>query len=764
MRTGRSTILVFIFLLLLTRLFSQECTLQLQGRVLDKGQKTPLEFAYIYAEEAKTGVFTDEEGFYLFTGLCEGHYHVVISHLGCETVTEYVHVHESGKQDFYLNHHHHVIDEITVRESVSVYSSGLIKKTVSTDQLLENSGKPLAALLTEIPGVSSLGAGPGLSKPLLDGMYGNRVVIANQGIPQEGQQWGIDHAPELDPNLVDVISVVRGTSAIKYGMQALGGVVLTEEKIKNNDPHWHGSLKTGYQSNGHQTQLYSCLRKAFDKSNIILRAGGQFGGDMSTPDYYLTNTGMRQASASISWVRWIHENAYQKFHYSFYGNETGIFRGAHIGNLTDLREALSRDRPFFAGENFSFDINAPRQKIFHHLAKYNYSKTLENGDGLQFTAGWQVNQRQEFDIRRGGRSSRPSLDLLLITQHYDFNFTKKNTETGFQYRQANNVNIPGTGILPLIPDYESYQLASYFIRKWQKPSSLWEWGVRADYRYYHAGDNRLADSDLQRGFLNVASNLGFSGNTKKVWTYTVDLSFTIRPPEINELLSNGLHQGVAGIEEGNPDMEQEKAMKLVHSWTGHVDNKHLFQASVFTSAILDYIYLLPTKEIRLTIRGAFPVFKYRRTDVWMSGLTARYEWKPSDMFSWAADVNYTLATDLETGNSLIYIPPFTARCQVAVILPKTRLYREMKLGAEIIYAARQDRVDPNQDLAPPPDAYLLANLFTRVKWKRRNQQDIEMVLGVDNLFNQTYRNYLNRLRYFADEPGRNVYCTVYMSF
>jgi len=242
------------------------------------------------------------------------------------------------------------------------------------------------------------------------------------------------------------------------------------------------------------------------------------------------------------------------------------------------------------------------------------------------------------------------------------------------------------------------------------------------------------------------------------------VSDTVRTPEINELLSNGLHQGVAGIEEGYPKLQQEKAIKIVHSWTGQLAEKHTLQVSVFTSAILDYIYLLPTQEIRLTIRGAFPVFQYRSADVFMTGFTAMYEWKPSDMFSWSTDIQYSLATDMATGYGLIYIPPLTARSQATVILPKSRFYHEMKWGGEVQYAARQNRVDPDQDLAPPPAAYLLANLFARVKWKRPDQQDIEMVIGVDNIFNHTYRNYLNRLRYFADEPGRNIYCTLYMTF
>ncbi|MBK8625953.1 MAG: hypothetical protein IPN86_10440 [Saprospiraceae bacterium] len=56
------------------------------------------------------------------------------------------------------------------------------------------------------------------------------------------------------------------------------------------------------------------------------------------------------------------------------------------------------------------------------------------------------------------------------------------------------------------------------------------------------------------------------------------------------------------------------------------------------------------------------------------------------------------------------------------------------------------------------------NAFIRAKWKTTKQNDLDLIVRCENLLNSTYRDYLNRLRYFADEMGRNIYVSINMSF
>ena len=137
-----------------------------------------------------------------------------------------------------------------------------------------------------------------------------------------------------------------------------------------------------------------------------------------------------------------------------------------------------------------------------------------------------------------------------------------------------------------------------------------EFGLRNEFRSYHIYKPTSQGGNSQHQFYNFAVNTGLKKELTKTVTTSLDISYTARPPEINELYSNGLHQGVSGIEEGNKNLNAEQSIKIVNEWNGHLHPKHHINLSLYYNRFKDFIYLLPTGELRLTIRGAFPVFKY----------------------------------------------------------------------------------------------------------------------------------------------------------
>src|SRR5690606_33154577 len=98
-------------------------------------------------------------------------------------------------------------------------------QTLNKAQLQQVQGTSLAAQLQSIPGVSMLQTGGTIAKPVINGMYGNRVLILNNGVRQQGQQWGAEHAPEIDPYIANQLTVVKGAESVRYGSDAIGGVI-----------------------------------------------------------------------------------------------------------------------------------------------------------------------------------------------------------------------------------------------------------------------------------------------------------------------------------------------------------------------------------------------------------------------------------------------------------------------------------------------------------------------------------------------------------
>ena len=89
-------------------------------------------------------------------------------------------------------------------------------ETITKQNITDNANENLSNMLESINGVSTMKNGSGISKPVVHGLYGNRLTILNNGISQSGQQWGNDHSPEIDPLVANKIKVIKGTSALEY--------------------------------------------------------------------------------------------------------------------------------------------------------------------------------------------------------------------------------------------------------------------------------------------------------------------------------------------------------------------------------------------------------------------------------------------------------------------------------------------------------------------------------------------------------------------
>ena len=751
-------------------MIGQNCSFEITGSISDVDEFHPLEFATVFIQETRQWAQTDTSGMYSIQGVCKGMYHFVLSHIGCESQTFFIQISGDTTLDFSLQHSHHLLEEVNVSARDFNSRAGLVKNTISSDLLVEMSGKSVSDIVRTVPGVTSLKSGPGLSKPVINGMYGNRVTILNNGIPQEGQQWGIDHAPEIDPAANDKVTVVRGPAAIRYGLQAVGGIITVEPKMLVEEPHLHGTVKITGQSNGRAAGANTTLKKSFGPVNARLFAGINHGGDKFTPGYYLTNTGTRESGLSLLLANSDEEKQRLSLYYSYFHATYGILRGSHIGNLTDLKEALTREIPFFTSDSFSYAVNPPKQQVDHHLIKYRHIFTPDERSRLELNAAVQANYRKEFDVRRAGRSEKPALNLLLFSQYYDLLYLMERSKwslgTGLQFRNGNNTNQPGTGISPLIPDYLSYTAAWYnTLRKEIKNVSL-EAGIRTEYRHYDvyllpAGN---AVQIKKHNFLNFASNIGLRKAISEKTEVSVDLSYTQRPPEINELYSNGLHQSVSGIEEGDASLRPESSWKIINEWVFHPGNDHHVNLSVFYHYVSQYIYLEPTNEVRLTIRGAFPLFRYTGADVRLAGISGKWSAALSKYLSLNSTFSYLNARNISMQTGLVRMPPFTAMTQLLFTSGKTKLYNELKTGLEVSYTGRQTNVSPEEDFTPPPPGYTLVNANLRVRWKKSSHRDLELLIRCDNVLNLAYRDYLNRLRYFADEQGRSFYFTLFTNF
>lgn len=761
------TIAVILFITNLS--VSQSCDLVLQGRVIDQATGEGLEYANVFIEEYLTGAVSDSTGHFYLEKICPGEIHLRVSHVGCGIVKRYLDLRSDTFLSIELDHHSEVLHNVNVYDKRNTFGEGQSRAVITEREIMTSHSNSVAELASNIPGVTALSTGPGISKPVIHGLYGQRIALVQDGLNLAGQRWGNDHAPEVAIGTLNSIEVVKGVSALQYGAEGLGGTIVMRSRPINRDPHVHGNVLYDFNSNGLRSSLSANLQGWKNNWGWSAYGGGNIRGDLETPDYFLTNTSGNQVFGGAD-VEVEHKKQWlTRFNYRFYHDNSGVLRGSHLSSVEDLEAAFNRDVPFFTNEERTWQPQAPRQEVTHHVLGVKSSAQLQNDIRIKLKYGAQLNQRREFDIRRGGRTDIPSLDLTLHNHQgaaeMIWDRGSLTAQAGGQINWSANTNDPQSGISPLIPDYNALSSGLFSTVKYSGNSFDTELGIRYDHRYLSVAITPTsAGADIERfrhRFHNVSASLGASLQVNDHLSLQASTGYVQRQPHVNELYSNGLHQGVAGIEEGNRELNSEIGSKSLLGFSWHSESHILLEGQAFYQHIQDYIFLRPTGESRLTIRGAFPVFHYEQTNAQLVGVDLKLEIPISHHFKVMAESSYLNGRDLEQEQALIYMPQNTVKLDLGYDFSIGQNHGTIDLGGQ--YFFEQLNFPEDQVLIEPPKGYLLVNMNSHYEFSFKGYE-WAVAFAIDNVLNARYRNYLNRNRFFADELGINFKLGINWSF
>jgi iron complex outermembrane receptor protein len=218
---------------------------------------------------------------------------------------------------------------------------------------------------------------------------------------------------------------------------------------------------------------------------------------------------------------------------------------------------------------------------------------------------------------------------------------------------------------------------------------------------------------------------------------------------------NGLHHGTASFEIGDSTLTEETAYNFSGQIKYEADTSWDADLTLYANFINGFINLVPQTPPTLTLRGAFPTFRYIQTDALLYGADFRVERTFSRHWSSAVKGAFLWARDRQKNDWLQQMPANRLEGQLTWSFAGKR-FRNGYISPSVLYVFRQDRVPSDAvDYLPPPDAYALLHLefATSFDMFRKNTT---LNVGVQNLLNRKYRDYMNRFRYFNDEMGRNV--------
>jgi iron complex outermembrane receptor protein len=775
---------------------AQECNGTFTGRVLDESSHPVVGASVILSQQHQTGSITDDEGAFEFSGLCDGTYKVRVQYLGFETADFEITVTGNVSRIIHLREAVNQLKEVVVEDQLMHAEHAHNLSRLSIKQLSESAGKSLGESLKEITGVNSIQTGPGIFKPVIHGVHSQRVLILNHGIRQEGQQWGAEHAPEIDPFIASDIAVIKDASSIKYGTDAIGGVIIVNPAPLPETSEIGGYVSTVLQSNGRSGAISGMLEGGIQNRpgwGWRIQGTGKRTGDFHTATYNLTNTGIRELNFSAA-TGYHSEKAGFEVFFSHFASDIGILRGVSLGNQNDLQDAMERPVPLYTS-SFSYDIDEPRQSVSHNLIKISGHLNLTNSE-LRLQYGFQNNRRKEYDFRIGDLSETPDLNLKLSTHSLEteweyFKDGKWSLCTGITGIFQQNRKVFGTQRIPFIPDFNSISTGLFSVLKMNVSKWVIDLGVRYDYRYYSVAGydykNSLFRSSLNFGNLSATAGATMRWNSEQ--TLNLNLSTSWRPPHVAELYSVGTHQSAAANEYGfllndstnevldidDVSFKTEQAVKVVSTYQRRI-GRISFEASPYANYIFNYIYLRPT-GITQNIRGTYAYFRYSQTDALFLGLDLSATWHPRLYFTVVPRMSLLRASDVRNDDYLIFIPANRYEVALRYEKPTPRRISNFFVESKAKYVSRQNRAptvvtvreineaqqdgrDPfngdksNFDFMAPPPGYFLLNVSTGITIRTEKTQ-YELRLGSENLLNNSYREYTNRFRYYADDLGRN---------
>ena len=780
--------------------YSQNCNNKLSIEVVDLHDGTALSNATVGIKELDIGENTDKDGFLIFENLCDGDYNLSVSHEDCETLTIKVVVKKDTYKKVFLEHHLNELQEIVVTSSNRLHSKSLFENKISKEVLDDYNSRTLGEVLQTVSGVSTLNTGTYLSKPVINGLHSSRVILINNDVRLEDQEWGIEHAPSIDINSIDKLSVIKGASALQYAGDAVGGVIIAETSGEKLVDDLYGSVTSNLQSNGRGGSVATSFTKTKNNGWYYKFQGTlKRMGDFETADYVMTNTGFQENNFSIKAGLNRIDHGFD-IYYSLFSNQLGILRSSHSHTAFDIINSINNEFPRVTDE-FSYDINIPKQKISHNLIKIKVFKNFNLGK-VTMRYDYQVNDRKEFDIRRGGRTN-PSLDLNLQTHAISLDLESKfdsssNFKAGISGRYQKNFPDPSTGVKRIIPDYKKYDFSVYSIYdNYLNENWLVEAGIRYDfshinsYKYYRTslwesrnydelfpeflvedlGLNTLTNPKFD--FHNISSNLGVRYSINEGENLYFNYSISSRKPNPSELFSEGLHHSSARIEIGDLSFQSEVGNNVSFAYS-FSNEKSALTFNSFFNYVNDFIYIIPVRTTT-TLAGVFPVWEYMQEDANLYGFDVKYDRQYFDNFFIGHQFSLVKGYERSNDKPLINMPPANLKNSISYNFID---FNNLNISLESEYVFEQNEYPDTNfeiyipitesyamlDTSTPPQAYHLLNLSSSMKFGSNNGGEYKINVRVENLFNNLYKDYLNRLRYFTHDMGRNIMLSVNYSY
>ena len=604
--------------------------------------------------------------------------------------------------------------------------------------LAARAGSNIINAIAAEPGLSEITSGGGISKPVIRGMGYNRVVVVNDGIRQEGQQWGDEHGVEIDGNSIHSVEILKGPASLMYGSDALAGILIFRPEPVRGPGEFGGSLSAEYQTNNGLLG-YSLAADGNIKGWLV---GGRFSDKYAhayrnTLNGQVANSGYRERAASAMLGRngsW----GYSRLRFTYFHLTPGMIEGE--------------------GANFGYTPALPFQHVRHY--KVVSDNTLHLGPGsLKILLGWQQNRRQEFEES----ADAPGLDFRLNTVNYDLRYQAtfgKGWKTAFGLAGMGQKS-DNLGEEYLIPAYGLFDAGLFATAT----KTLGEWtlsgGLRADIRWLHSEALAGRFQDFSRRFPGISASLGAVRPLGKHFTVRANVARGFRAPNLAELGSNGEHEGTFRYELGNKDLKPEYSLQgdLGLDFTSRYVS---VQTAVFVSRIDNYIFAARNGAVS---DEGLPVYAFRSGLAHLGGGEIGIDIHPIHALHLSSAFSCVYARE-KSGDDLPLIPAPRLYSEVKwEITHDGRLFNNAFVSLNLDWNMAQNHFYAAGGTETATPAYLLLGASAGTDIVIKGKTRLSLYIIGSNLTDQAYMPHLSRLKHIGiANMGRNVTFKIIVHF
>lgn len=739
----------------------------LTGHVIDEKGK-PLAGASVFIHDVKAGAIANENGNYTTSPINRGSYLVEVTYQGFASQIAPVIINGKTIKNFTLN--------ATAVEQEAVTVTGVSSATrlrnspqpvslVKRSDLLQNASTNLVNALTRKSGVSVITTGPAISKPVIRGLGYNRVVTINDGIRQEGQQWGDEHGIEIDEYSVQRAEVLKGPASLMYGSDAIAGVInfITNQPVAtgtikgnllgsytdNNNTRGFNANLAGNLVNGFNWNMYGSLKSAADYTN-------KYDGRVLNSRFNEKNWG-GYIGINKSW-------GYSHVIISSFNQKVGLTEGERDSATGKFLYLAETPYEAIATEEQleSRVLSTPYQHVKHFKIALNNS-IAAGKNRVVTTVAFQRNQRREFG--NPDEPSTPGLYFDLKTINYNVQYQMAaiggwKTTIGANGMYQQNRNLAAE---KLIPEYNLFDagIFVYTIKNFNKVTV--SGGLRGDIRKMDImGLQEMGYSKFNaanKHFGNISGSAGVAYEASDGVTLKANIAKGYRAPSAAELSSNGAHEGTYRYEYGDNNLKSESSLQFdagLEVVSTHVS----FGINTFYNHISNYIYYgrleaagggdsLVVDDEGTTLQA----FKFSQSGAALAGFEANFDIHPHPLdwlhfentFSFVAG---TFDRSFEGSNRLPAMPPAHLLSEVRANFAKAgAILRNLYFKVEMDATARQNRVFTAYNTETPTAGYALFDIGAGTDFNTKNRKLFSLYLSFNNITDVAYQSNLSRLKY-----------------